>query len=186
MKKEKIKMLTVSAIMVALSTVLSFLKVYDLPLGGSITVLSMLPVCMIGLLFGIKAAVLPCLLYGAIQMMIGGVFGWGLTPAVLIGAIVFDYLLAFGVLCFSGSFRKKGFVGIIFGIGLACVLRFACHMVSGCIFFRSFDVFSNPYIYSLVYNGSYMLPELILTVIGAVVIFKTLFKIPFFKNLIKD
>lgn len=186
MKKENIKILTVSAIMVALSTVLSFLKVYELPLGGSITVLSMLPVCMIGLLFGVKSAILPCLLYGAIQMMVGGVFGWGLTPAILVGAIVFDYLLAFGVLCFSGCFRKKGFWGIISGIVVACVLRFASHMVSGCIFFRSFDIFNNPFLYSLAYNGSYMLPELILTALGAVILFRTLFKIPFFKNLIKD
>lgn len=186
MKKEQIKILTVSAIMVALSTVLSFLKFYELPLGGSITVLSMLPVCMIGLLFGVEAAILPCILYGAIQMMVGGVFGWGLTPTILLGAIFFDYLLAFGVLCFSGIFRKKGYTGIISGIVIACILRFASHMISGCIFFRSFEIFNNPFLYSLAYNASYMLPELILTAFGAVILFRTLFKIPFFKNFIKE
>lgn len=179
---EKTKFLTVSAIMIALSTVLSFLQVYKLPLGGSITVFSMVPVCMIGIMYGVKNAILPCVLYGAIQMAVGGVFGWGLTPAILIGCIVFDYLLAFGVLCFSGAFRKNGYVGIILGIVLACVLRFASHLVSGFVLFRNFEVFNNPYIYSVAYNGSYMLPELILTVIGAVLLFKT----PIIKKLIKD
>lgn len=180
--KKQVKILTVSAIMIALSTVLSFLKVYDLPLGGSITVFSMVPVCMIGIMYGVKKAILPCVLYGAIQMAIGGVFGWGLTPTILIGCILFDYLIAFGVLCFSGAFRKKGYVGIIMGIVLACVLRFASHLVSGFVLFKNFDVFNNPYIYSIAYNGSYMLPELILTIIGSVLVFKT----PIIKKLIKE
>ncbi len=180
--KQKTQILTVSAIMIALSTVLSFLKVYELPLGGSITAFSMVPVCMIGIMYGVKTAIAPCLLYGAIQMAVGGVFGWGLTPTILIGCIVFDYLLAFGVLCFSGAFRKKGYIGIITGIVLACVLRFASHLVSGFVLFREFDVFNNPYIYSIVYNGSYMLPELILTIIGSVLLFKT----PIIKKLIKE
>ena len=56
--KKQVKILTVSAIMIALSTVLSFLKVYDLPLGGSLTVFSMVPVCMIGIMYGVKKAIL--------------------------------------------------------------------------------------------------------------------------------
>lgn len=180
MKKENLQKLTVSAMMIALSTVLSLFKIWEMPLGGSITPLSMLPVCLIGVFYGTKYAIAPCFLYGAIQMFLGGVFGWGLTPAILIGAIVFDYLLAFSVLCLSGVFRKNGEKGIIAGIAISCVARFVCHFFSGCVFFQSFDVFNNPYIYSLCYNGFYMLPEMILTVTGVFL----LCRVKSFKNLI--
>ncbi len=159
--------IAVSAIMIALSTVLSMVKVWQMPMGGSITLLSMLPVCMIGILFGTATAILPCVLYGAIQMMLDGVFGWGLTAGTLVGSIVFDYLLAFGLLCLSGLFRSKGDVGIIAGVAIAVFARFCSHLVSGSIFFQSFDIFNNPFLYSVAYNGTYMLPELVITVLGA-------------------
>ena len=83
------------------------------------------------------------------------------------------------MLCVSGVFRKKGTLGAVIGIVIACVLRFACHFVSGCVFFRTFEIFNNPYLYSIAYNGTFMLPELVLTVFGAVV----LLKIPVIKKL---
>ncbi len=173
MKKNNVYRLTTTAVLLALGTALSFVKIYELPLGGAVTLLSMLPICLISLFYGTAYAVLPCVLYGAIQMCVGGIFGWGLTPTVLVGGIVFDYLLAFGVLCLAGLFRNRGTAGAILGTVLALVLRFVCHYVSGCIFFRSFDIYNNPYIYSLVYNGSYMLPELVLTLIGAFILYKS-------------
>ena len=179
--KKTIEKVAASAIMIALSTVLSMVKVWQMPLGGSITLLSMLPVCMISIIYGTVWAIGPCVLYGAIQMFIDGVFGWGLTAGILVGSIFFDYLIAFGVLCIAGIFRKKGYVGIILGVSLACVCRFISHFISGCVFFRSFDVFNNPYVYSLAYNGTYMLPELIITTVAAV----ALFKIPAVSKLVK-
>lgn len=172
MKKENLQKLTLSAMMIALSTVLSLFKIWEMPLGGAITPLSMLPVCLIGIAYGTKYAIAPCFLYGVIQMMLSGVFGWGLTPWVLIGAIAFDYILAFGALCLAGIFRSKGTVGAVAGITVACIVRFICHFVSGCVFFRSFEIFNNPYLYSVAYNGTFMLPELILTVVGAVILIK--------------
>lgn len=172
MKKENIEKLTFSAMMIALSTVLSLIKVWEMPLGGTITLFSMLPVCIISIRYGTRFAIGPCVLYGAIQMFLGGIFGWGLNVQTLIGSIVFDYLLAFGVLCLAGILRKKGDAGIIAGICLAVAVRFVCHFISGCVFFQSLEVFNNIYIYSLAYNGTYMLPELILTVIGAFIIIK--------------
>ena len=159
--------IAVSAVMIALSTALSMVKVWQMPLGGSITLLSMLPVCMIGILFGTAAAILPCVLYGAIQMMLDGVFGWGLTAGTLVGSIVFDYLLAFGLLCLAGLFRKKGNGGIVAGVAIAVFARFCSHLVSGTIFFKNFSVLNSPFVYSVAYNGTYMLPELVITVLGA-------------------
>ena len=167
--------------LLALSAVLSTVKVFEMPLGGSITLLSMLPVCLISIMYGTAWAVAPCIIYGAIQMFLGNPFAWGLTPQILVGCIFFDYIIAFGVLCFAGVLRKKGFWGIIAGVAIACALRFVCHFFSGVVFFANLEQFklfgrvfvNHPILYSLSYNGFYMLPELILTVIGAAALFKS-------------
>ena len=178
---EKTQKLTVSAVMIALATALSFVKLWEMPLGGAVTLLSMLPMCLLSVMYGVKWSALPCFVYAAIQMAVSGVFGWGLTPTVLVGAIVFDYLAPFTCLCFAGAFRKKGLWGIVFGILLVCVVRFLFHFASGCIFFRSYELFNNPYMWSLAYNGTFMLPELGLTLVGAV----ALFKVPAINKFIK-
>ncbi len=173
MKNNNLTKITVSAVLIGLATVLSLLKIVQMPLGGSVTVVSMLPICLISIMYGPAFAIMPCVLYGAIQMVIDGVFSWGLTPEILIGSTVFDYLVAFGALCLAGLFRKKGVKGIISGVGIALLGRFLSSFTSGCIFFRCFDIFNNPYIWSLCYNGAYMLPELILTAIAAGLLFKS-------------
>ncbi len=168
-----LRKITISAVLIALSTVLSVIKVVQMPLGGSVTLLSMLPICMIGVMYGTKFAVLPCLLYGCLQTFLGGVFGWGLTVNILIACILLDYVAAYGCMCLSGIMKNKGTKGICAGVALALFGRFLCHFISGCVLFREFEVFGNPYIYSLCYNGLYMLPELILTCIGAVLLFRS-------------
>ncbi len=170
--KKSIEKICVTAIMIAISSVLSMIKIPMGPLGGSITLLSMVPVSLIGIWYGFGYAILPCVMYGGIQMFLDGFFGWGLTPAVLIGSMFLDYLLAFGCISFSGVLRKiKN--GRVLGVVLACVLRFVCHFISGIILFRSFEVFNNPWIWSICYNGSFMLPELIITTIGILALDKT-------------
>ena len=171
--KNQVKKLTVSAIFIALSTVLSMIPIVQMPLGGKRTPLSMLPVCLIGVMYGTKYAVIPCLAYGLIQTFLGGVFGWGLSLGQLIACMLLDYIVAYGCMALSGISRNKGVVGISLSIAAAMLGRFLCHFASGCILFQSFDVFNNPYIYSFLYNGAYMLPEMILTIIGAVLLFKT-------------
>ncbi len=178
MKKNSSKQITVSAMMIALSTILSFIKVYEMPLGGAVTLMSMFPICMIAILYGTKFAIAPCIVYGIVQIFQSGAFGWGLTPTILAGTIIFDYILAFGSLSLSGIFRTKGTKGIILGIVLACSVRFICHFVSGFVIFKNLEqfaafgaIFTNrPLLYSLCYNGLYMLPETIFTCIGAFVI----------------
>ena len=170
---KNVKKLTVSAIFIALSTVLSLIPIVQMPLGGKLTLLSMLPVCLIGVMYGIKYAIIPCLAYGLIQTFLGGIFGWGLSLGQLIACMLLDYIVAYGCMAFSGLLRKKGVVGICVSISIAMVGRFVCHFVSGVVLWSTLDVFNNPYIYSLCYNGAYMLPEMILTIIGAVLLFKT-------------
>ena len=163
--KNQIEKICISGIMLALSSVLSLIKIPFGPLGGSITLLSMIPVSLLGIWYGFGFALLPCVIYGVIQLFLDGFLSWGLTPLILVGSLFFDYIFAFGILSVSGVFRnKKG--GRIWGVALGCFGRFICHFISGLIFFRTFDVFSSPVLYSLVYNGGYMLPELILTTAG--------------------
>ena len=183
MKNTKLKMLTEGAVMVALATILSFLKLVKFPWGGAVTVLSMLPIAVFALRYGVRKGLLVSSVYAVIQLgqgiLLDGLFGWGLTPIALISCILLDYLLAFGVLGLAGVFGNKRFGTIIAGVVLAMFLRFALHYVSGVLIFGSFGELWNGFsteskwLYSLLYNGAYMLPETVFTTVGAVLLFKT-------------
>lgn len=165
------------AVLVAMSVVLSLIKVWQMPLGGAVTLVSMLPVCIISIRHGLKWGFMSSGLYALIQLLFGitmdGLLGWGLTAGMLIGCIMFDYVIAFAVLGIAGIFRKKGTVGIYCGIALAFVLRFVSHFMSGYVIFSNleqWELFGTlfegaPALYSICYNGMYMLPELIFTMI---------------------
>ncbi len=176
MKKIDTKKLTVSAIMIALATVLSLIKVWTMPLGGAVTLLSMLPVALIAIIYGTKHGLWCAFVYSLCQLglSIAEVVGWGLTPTALIGTIFLDYIIAFTVLGLAGLFAKNGVSGYILGITLSLILRFLCHFISGVIIFDIWmpEEWSNIWLYSLCYNGAYMLPELITTIVGAVVLLK--------------
>ena len=183
-------MLVEGAVMIALATVLSFIKVYNLPWGGSITLLSMLPIAVYSIRYGVAKGIGASFVYSLIQLIQGateGLFGWGLSPVMLIACILLDYIAAYTVLGLAGMFRKNGAAGWLAGTVIAVFLRFACHFISGVVIWKSFgelwDGFSteNSWLYSLLYNGSYMLPEMIFTGIGAYV----LFKVPQTRKLLK-
>ncbi len=184
MKNSKTKIMAECAILAALSTVLSFLKIWNMPWGGSVTLFSMLPVCYISVRHGLKWGLGSSFLYAVIQLFLGitvdGLLGWGLTGGILAACILLDYVLAFTVLGFSGLFAKRGFAGIMTGMTLTVFARFVCHLLSGVYVFASagrlwegFET-SNTWLYSFVYNGCYMLPELIMTLVGAAIVYKAL------------
>jgi len=179
MQSKKTRILVEGAVMLALATALSFIQIYKLPWGGSITLLSMLPIVLYSIRRGLKAGLAVSFLFSLIQLfqgIIDGLFGWGLTPGMLIACIFIDYIFAFTVLGLGGLFRKKGTAGWIGGIVLAIALRFVMHFLSGVVIWKSFgelwEGFSteSSVLYSILYNGSYMLPELIITVVAAVVL----------------
>ncbi len=175
--------LTLSSVLIALATGLSMIKVIKMPLGGSVTLLSMLPIVLISCMLGLKWGLGSAFVYSVIQLLLGitvdGLFGWGLTPICLVGTIFLDYILPFTLLGLSGIMAKKGTLYITFGTALAIALRFACHFASGYIIFANFEKFvvfgsefiGKPALYSVCYNGLYMLPELVITVIAVAVIF---------------
>ncbi len=181
----KTKKMTLSAVMIALSSVLSMVKVYELPLGGSITLLSMLPVAAVAICYGTKTGLFVSTIYAFVQIALdlGKLMGYGMTAWTWIGCLIFDYIVAYGALGLSGIWRKRGTTGISLGVALSCFVRFVSHFISGAIVFAIWCPEGwNVYWYSVVYNGSYMLPEMIFTVIGAAL----LFRLPQVKKLIEN
>ena len=158
--------------MVALAAVLSFIRVYRLPWGGSITLLSMLPIAVYSIKRGLKAGFAASFVFSLFQLFQGitdGLFGWGLTPVMLIACILLDYVLAYTSLGIAGIFRNKGAAGWLGGTILAVFIRFVFHFLSGVVIWHSYGELWNGFstdntvLYSLLYNGSYMLPEMIFT-----------------------
>lgn len=175
MTTTKTKRLVESALMVALAAVLSLIKIWKMPLEGSVTLLSMLPICLLSIRYGVKWGLFVSAFYSVVQIALdlASLMSWGMTVRIWIGALIFDYLLAYTPLGLAGLFRKKGSIGIVCGISLVMVMRFISHFISGTIFF---DVWCpegwNPAWYSVCYNGFYMLPELIFTVAGTLILSK--------------
>lgn len=164
--------LTESALMIAAATVLSFVKLAELPAGGSITLASMLPLVLVAYRYGTAWGLLCGTVHGAIQFILGAsvlsyVTGWQSVAAV----IILDYILAFALIGLAGVFRraiKSQSGAIIAGSVLISVLRYACHVVSGATVWAGLSIpTADALMYSFIYNATYMLPEmLILCVVG--------------------
>ena len=173
--KQRIINLCLSGVFIALSTGLSCIKVYQLPMGGSITLLSMLPITMLSCILGLKWGIASAFVYSLVQLALGiavdGLFAWGLTPTALVATIFLDYVVPFTFLGFAGAFAKKGTVFMCIGTAAVIVLRFLCHLASGAVIFYIWYDWANVWVGSLIYNGSYMLPELIITAFAAGVLY---------------
>ena len=147
------KVLAEVSVMVALSLVLNFIKVYQLPQGGSITLASMVPVLLISFRRGPKVGVFSGVVFGLAQMLLDG---WFYSPV----GMFLDYPLAFGALGLAGIFRKTPLIGVV----VSLATRFLSHFISGVVFFGMYAPEGmSPIIYSAVYNGSYMLPEMVIS-----------------------
>ena len=157
-KKMSAKQLTFCAVAMALALVTSFIKVASLPMGGSITLFSMFFMCFIGYLYGPKIGIMTGVAYGILQLII--------EPYIYAPLqVLLDYPLAFGALGLSGFFSKKKF-GLTTGVIVGILGRYICHVISGYVFFASYAPEGmNPMIYTLGYNATYIVPELIATVI---------------------
>lgn len=138
----------------ALSTALSFIKLFGLPQGGSVTAGSMVPLLWLSLRRGGKIGVFACTAYGLVQLFV--------EPFIVNPIqVLLDYPVAFGALGLAGFFQNRPFLGV--NVGIAG--RFMTHFVSGAIFFASYAPEGmSPIVYSAIYNGSYLLPELVISI----------------------
>lgn len=154
----KTKRLVFCAMAIALSTVTSMLKIYSFPFGGSVTLFSMLFICLTGYLYGPAAGILTGAAYGILQFLIEPYF---YTPI----QVLVDYLFAFSALGLSGFFRNSRH-GLIKGYLIGIFGRYIFTVISGWIFFGEYAWEGwNALPYSLVYNGCYIFTEAVLTVI---------------------
>lgn len=143
---------------IALATAASFIKLASLPFGGSITLFSMLFVSLIGYFYGAKTGLLTGFAYGILQLITGPYIYAPLQ-------VLLDYPLAFGALGLSGFFHNKK-NGLIIGYITGAAGRYICHVISGYVFFAEYAPEGmNPMVYTLGYNLTYILPEVIATVI---------------------
>ena len=157
-KKMSAKQLTFCAVAMALALVTSFIKFASLPMGGSITLFSMFFICFIGYLYGPKIGIMTGVAYGILQLILGPYIYAPLQ-------VLLDYPLAFGALGLAGFFSNKKF-GLTTGVIVGILGRYICHVISGYVFFASYAPEGmNPMIYTLGYNATYIVPELIATVI---------------------
>ena len=179
-----LRKITETAIMLAVATVLSLIQ-FTGPwaLGGSITVCSMLPVILIAHRYGTKWGLLTALTYSLLQLMLGlQNVQYAPNAITAIGIILLDYVLAFGVLGFAAVFDgiiKDKRTSILVGIIVTMTARLFCHFLSGVIIWEALWPNSlgwATWIWSIAYNGSYMLPEMLITCVAAFVLYKPLVK----------
>ena len=178
MNSSRIRTLVECALAIALATVLSFLQL-TLPQGGGVTLLSMLPIVLMSFRYGTLNGLLTGFVYSVLQMIIGfeNVM-YCPTLGTQILCILLDYILAYtclGLASWFGKFFSSQRVGIGVGTATVCFLRFLCHFASGILLWGAYAPEGQPvWLYSLIYNGSYMLVELILTTVFAVLIYPSL------------
>lgn len=206
----KTQRMTLSAVMLALATVLAIvcelIPFLNLPFGGGFTIASMLPIVIVSYMYGVKWGLFTSFAYSCIQILMSLIMGktvlalftpssddyMGLFAAFAI--IVIDYLLAYTVLGLGGIFRNKiknKIAAIVLGTVVALTLRYVCHIISGYIFYgawaewffsqegfyavgekilNTFSGKSLALLYSVFYNGLYMIPEIIITAIAASIV----------------
>ena len=160
------RVLTEAALAVALAFVLGFVVLFKMPFGGSVS-LEMIPLILLALRQGWKVGVVAGAAYGLLDLAI--------DPYVVHPVqFILDYPLAFGALGLAGLFEPT-VRGAVLSATVAVLARFACHFLSGVVFFASFAPEGwNPYVYSAAYNAAYLAPSLGIAVVVTVVLLKAL------------
>ena len=204
-----IRAITEGAVMLALATVLSLVKLFQLPQGGSVN-LSMIPILFYCVRWGVWKGTLVGRADGLLQMLLDGAAAWGWQ------SIVLDYIIAFSLLGLSGvvyqtadsgkmfelrNGEKVGPVavmyrpryGVFLGPVIGVIARFAAHFYSGVTVFRISEptellghTFVNPYVYSAFYNGSFLLVDLVICLVAFALLYKPLEKYFLRRDLVKE
>lgn len=162
--KSTLTVLTECSIMIALATVLSIIKLFELPYGGSITVASMLPIVVISYRHGVKVGVGAALAASVLQLLLGlNNLSYFTTWYSIVAIILLDYIVAFTVFGLSGLFKGKiesDSSAMLLGALAASVLRYVCHVISGATVWAGLSIpTSAALLYSVGYNATYMIPE---------------------------
>lgn len=152
------KQLVYSAVAIALAVVCSMIRLFEMPMGGSVTLLSMLFIVLIAYWYGPCVGIMTAVAYGLVQFVTEPIF-------YTIPQMLLDYPLAFGALGLAGFFYKKKY-GLPIGYIAGVIGRFVFSTLSGVIFFASYapeDM--HPLVYSAGYQASYLIPEAVVTLV---------------------
>ena len=168
-KHPSIRALTEGAILIALAEILSFLPLYKLPWGGSID-FAMLPIILFCVRWGFGPGMLVSCAHAVLQTLFeGGIaIGWE--------SILGDFLIAYAVLGLAGLFKGRFCVAAV----VACTARFLVHYAVGATIWAAYMpeeffgmTMTTPWLYSALYNGAYMLPDLVIILVVYVLLRRT-------------
>ncbi|MBQ7363335.1 MAG: energy-coupled thiamine transporter ThiT [Clostridia bacterium] len=182
MRNKKITVLAECAVMVALAFALSCAKLFEMPLGGSITVASMLPIMLISIKYGNAIGLGSAFVYSVTQVLQalaeGNVFPYCETAGTLLLCVFFDYLVPFTLLGLSGMFMKWGKIRhteirAYLGIVSVVVLRFLSHFITGVAIWGQWAPDGmGKYLYSFLYNGGFLSLDFLICIAVAVLMFR--------------
>ena len=180
MKTITTRKLVESAMLIAVGTVLSLVKI-DMPMGGGLTLCSMLPLVLVSHRHGWKWGTVTAFVYSVMQMLLGlDNVRYASSFIMAAGIVLLDYIVAYTVIGLSGlaeKFVKDGRIAVALGLACTFVLRFLCHFITGAWIWDA--LWPNEFgmaslVYSAVYNGWYMGGELVLTLLVAMLVYKPL------------
>ncbi len=179
-----VRWLVESAIMIAIGTVLNeYTKFIRFPLGGGLTICSMLPLVLISFRFGWKRGLITALAYSILQLFFGlDNVQYATSVVMAAGIILLDYIVPYTAIGLAGAFNRKSWdlrVSYVVAIIITFGLRLACHFITGWWIWDA--LWPNEFglaapVYSIAYNGSYMVGEMILSSVAAVLLCKTAFR----------
>ncbi|MCR5803237.1 MAG: energy-coupled thiamine transporter ThiT [Clostridia bacterium] len=172
-RRDKIMAVVTGGICIALSEVLSMIKLFEMPMGGAVTPAATLPLIIFCLCFGPLWGFGACLVFSVLQI----ITGYMMTPF----QVILDYVLAYGLVgvvsfaCPRGeqrylknTIKRLAYIKFVPAILLTILgffCRFGCSVLSGVIFYSEYAGDMNPWIYSITYNGTFMLPEAGITLV---------------------
>lgn len=180
MNQSTTRKLTETALLIAVGTVLSLIRI-EMPFGGGLTLCSMLPLVIVCHRYGTKWGVFSAFVYAVLQLILGiNNVRYGTTALMVLGIVFLDYILAYTALGLSAIFDgavKNRRAAVALGILFSFFLRFLCHFISGYWIWES--LWPNGFgmtsaVYSAVYNGWYMGAETVLTIAVSMVIYAPL------------
>ena len=140
-----------AALLVAIALVLSGFTLFKAPMGGSITLGSTIPICIVGLRWGVVVGLLAGVNFGLLSFLVSGLF---IGP----GPFFMDYIFAYASLGLCGLFRFNPFMGIV----VAQFFRLGFHVISGIIFFSAGKTFESALIFSIQYNAFFLIPDVLI------------------------
>lgn len=159
MGQSKTRMIAEAGVAIAIAQVLSFITLFHMPQGGSIKAASLVPLMIFAYRWGGTRGIWAGVVYGVLHFLLG------FKSSIHYLSIILDYLVAYGAIGVCGYF-KDNMTGLVSGSIVAIALRWFASVTSGAVVFASYaPQGQNPWIYSMIYNASYMVPDGILNII---------------------